>query len=506
MGMLRELRRRLAAQGRHAEASDARNGNPGYTRRMTRGPQSAVAQLRHLRPGVWGAELRAMLTLAWPLVLTNLTQQAMALTDALIVGRLGTEALAAATLGANLFYAAMAPSFGLALAAAALAAQARGAGRAGDPAWREQMRASVRHAAWGCVALTVPAWLALWHTEGLLLALGQTPAVAGLAGDYVRAFMWGLLPFAWFVVLRGFLAALERPGPALVAAGFGVAGNAALAWGLTHGAFGWAGFGIAGAGAASSLAILLMFSGLAIYVVRHRALRPFALQRGFLAPAWRGVREVLALGLPISATMLLEIGVFSAAALAIGWFGAVAVAAHAMAILTASTTFMVPLGLSQAATARVGLAAGAGDTAGAARAGWMAIGLGAAFMAMMAVLLVLAARPIASLFVAGDDPLAPAAIALGATLLVVAGIFQLADGIQSVAAGALRGLKDTRVPMLIAALGYWGLGLPIGVALGWPLGLGPLGVWVGLAAGLGIVSGLMLWRWRRLGGGLPRAA
>jgi MATE family multidrug resistance protein len=170
---------------------------------------------------------------------------------------------------------------------------------------------------------------------------------------------------------------------------------------------------------------------------------------------------------------------------------------------------MVPMGIGQAATARVGLLAGAGDLAGARRAGWVAIGLGGGFMAAMAVLLLLAARPLAWAFLDPGDIHAAAAAALGATLLTVAGVFQLADGLQAVAAGALRGLKDTRVPMLLAALGYWGIGMPVGVGLafwgmpGWAAGLGPLGLWLGLAAGIGIVSLLMLGRWSRLSHSAP---
>jgi MATE family multidrug resistance protein len=174
------------------------------------------------------------------------------------------------------------------------------------------------------------------------------------------------------------------------------------------------------------------------------------------------------------------------------------VAAHAIALQVAALTFMVPMGIGQAATARVGMLAGSGDAAGAMRAGWAAIGLGAGFMAVMAALLVLAARPITWAFLDPADPHAAAAAALGAVLLTIAGIFQLADGVQAVAAGALRGLKDTKVPMLFAALGYWGLGMPIGVGLAFRGGLGPAGLWVGLATGLAVVAVLMLLRWRRL--------
>ena len=166
---------------------------------------------------------------------------------------------------------------------------------------------------------------------------------------------------------------------------------------------------------------------------------------------------------------------------------------------------MVPMGIGQAATARVGLAAGSGNAAGAARAGSVAVALGAGFMAAMALLIVAGAGALPWLFLAADDPDVPAVAATAAALLVIAGVFQLADGVQAVAAGALRGLRDTRVPMLFAALGYWGIGLPVGLLLGFPLGFGASGVWIGLAAGLAVVAALMLRRWRQLATAAPRS-
>jgi MATE family multidrug resistance protein len=291
---------------------------------------------------------------------------------------------------------------------------------------------------------------------------------------------------------------MERPGPALAVSLVAIGANAGLDWVLVFGAFGWSGMGVAGAGLASTLANLVMLGALLWLIARDRRLRRFRLLGRFWRPDPGKLREVFRLGLPIAGSMLLEIGVFSAAALAMGRFGAVATAAHAVAIQISGLTFMVPMGIGQAATARVGLATGAGDRAGAVRAGWTAIVLGAGFMAAMAALLILAAEPIAWAFLDPGDRDAAAAAALGATLLVCAGVFQLSDGVQAVASGALRGLKDTRVPMLLAALGYWGIGLPLGLVLAWWAGLGPVGLWAGLVAGLAVVAGLMLARWNRM--------
>lgn len=442
----------------------------------------------------WTAEVRATLALAWPLVLTNLSQFALTLTDSLFLGRVGTEALAAATLGGNLFFAALSPAFGLALAAGPMCAQTRGRGRG----HLRGMRRDVRAALWACAAATIPVWLLLWHTEAVLGALGQEPALAALAADYVRALMWGMPLFCAFIVLRGFLAAEQRPNSALIVSFAAIALNVPLNYWLIHGGLGLPALGVTGAGIASSLCNLAMLLGLVALIARDRRLRRYHL----FGRLWRfdaaRLREVAQLGLPIAGAMALEMAVFSTAAIAMGWLGAEAVAAHAIAVQVASMTFMVPMGLSQAATARVGLMTGASRPAQAARAGWIAIALGAGFMAAAATTLLLAAPSIAWAFLDPANPGAAEVAALGATLLLVAGLFQLADGVQAVAAGALRGLKDTQVPMILAGFGYWIIGLPCGLALAFPLGLGPLGIWIGLAIGLFIVSGLMLARWVRL--------
>jgi MATE family multidrug resistance protein len=446
------------------------------------------------RLGAWGPEIRTTLALAWPLVLTNLSQFALSLTDALFLGRVATEALAAATLGGNLYFAALSPAFGLALAAGPMCAQTRGRGRG----HLRGMRRDVRAAFWACAAATIPVWLALWHTEALLRGLGQDPALAALAAEYVGALMWGMPLFCGFVVLRGFLSAEQRPISALVVSFIGVAVNVPLNYWLIHGGWGVPPLGVFGAGIASALCNLVMFAGLVGFIAWDRHLRRYHL----FGRLWRfdvaRLREVAQIGLPIAGSMALEISVFAFAAIAMGWFGAVAVAAHAIAVQIASATFMVPMGIAQAATARVGLMTGAGRAAAAARAGWIGIALGAGFMALSAAMLVALAGSIAWLFLAPGNPGAAETAALAATMLVLAGLFQLSDGVQAVASGALRGLKDTRVPMLLAGLGYWIIGLPLGLLLALLGGFGPIGLWIGLSAGLFLVAGMMLARWMRL--------
>lgn len=448
-------------------------------------------------PSAIVTETRALIALALPLALTNLSQMAMALTDALILGRLSTEALAAVTLGANLGWALLAPGFGLALAAAPMLAQSRGAGTRGGGlgrGWVREMRRDARQALWAIIIVTLPCWAVLWHTEALLVVLGQEPALAALAGDYVRPMMLGFPAFCLFILLRGFLAAMGRPNAALWIAFAAVAVNGVLCWALVFGA----GLGVFGAGIATTLAEIFMAAALLWLIRRDRTLRRFHLLGRFWRIDTARLAEVFRVGLPIAGQMMLEIGVFATALIVVGWFGAASIAAHAIAIQLASFTFMVPMGIGQAATSRVGLFAGAGSLSAAALSGSMAIALGAAFMALMATGLLLFAEPLAWAFLDPQDAQARSAVAIGATLLMIAGVFQLADGVQAVAAGALRGLKDTQIPMLLAALGYWGIGLPLGIALALWAGLEAPGVWWGLAAGLAIVAVLMLLRWRRM--------
>ncbi|WP_458095301.1 MATE family efflux transporter [Roseomonas sp. WA12] len=447
------------------------------------------------RPGkAWAGEARATLMLAWPMALTNLSQMALLATDSIYLGHLSTVALAAVTLSGTLFWTMLAPGFGLSFAAAAMLAQERGR-RVGHV---RAMRRTLRAGMWAAVLAAIPGMVLLWNGGAVLRALGQEPALAEQAEDFLRCMLWGVLPFGLFLNLRGLMAAMERPWPPLVIGLLAVPLNALIGWVLIFGNLGAPALGVRGAGIAGALADTFMFVALAIVVARDRRLRRYR----FFGRIWRidlsRLWRVLRLGLPIAAQMLLEIGLFSAVGLAMGGFGAQAVAAHAIALQVASTTFAVPLGLAQAATARVGLAIGAARPRAAWRAGWTALALSTAFMTPMAALMLLIPGPIASIFLDPATPGAAETASLAAALLFYAGLFQLSDGVQVVGAGALRGLHDTRAPMLIAAAGYWALGFTAALVLGFPAGFGPQGIWAGLVIGLGGVAAAMTWRWARL--------
>jgi len=454
------------------------------------------AQSRTTEPAIrttWAGEARATLLLGWPLILTNLAQTLMTATDVVMMGWLGPDALAAGALGANLYFATM--IFGLGLTTATAPMIARELGRKGHSV--RDVRRTVRQGMWMAAGATVPIWIVLWQSEAILLAMGQEPALAKSAAEYVRALQWSLLPFFFFLVLRSFVSALERPLWALAAGIVGVIANAALAWVLIFGHLGFPRLGLVGAGYATTFADTLMFAIMAAVVLTDRKFRRYHLFGRFWRADWPRFRELWHLGLPIGATLVFEVAVFNGATFLMGLIGAAALAAHSIAMQLASLSFMVPLGLAQAATVRVGRAFGAHDKEAVGRAGWTAYAMGVGFMALTALAMVLLPRTLVGLFLDLDTPANLPVIDLAVSFLMVAALFQVADGGQAVAAGMLRGLHDTRVPMVYAGIGYWGIGLLLGVALAFQGGMAGFGLWIGLATGLTVVAILLLVRWLR---------
>lgn len=432
-----------------------------------------------------------MLALAWPMMLTNLAQAAMTATDVMIIGRLGAEALAAGALGSNLYFAPL--IFGLGLAYATQPMMAAELGRRKHSV--RDVRRTVRQGLWLSVLVVIPIWVLLWNAEPVLIALGQEPALARQAGSYLHGLQWAVLPFYGYIVLRSFISALERPRWALVIMALAVALNAVLNWLLVFGKLGFPALGIFGSGLATSLATTVMFAGMAVVVSVHPKFRRYHLFGRFWRADWPRFLALLKLGAPISGILAFEVTVFNAAAFLMGLIGAAQLAAHAIALQIASVTFMIPLGLAQAATVRVGLAYGAGDPDGIGRAGWTAFVLGVTFMALMALIMVTVPELLIGAFIDIADPANAAVVGYAVTFLAFAALFQVADGAQAVCAGMLRGLQDTTVPMIYAAIGYWGIGLTTGVVLAFHFGGGGNGIWIGLCAGLAVVAVLLLYRW-----------
>ena len=446
---------------------------------------------RHL----WLSEARATLALAWPLIATNLAQVAINATDVIMMGWLGPEALASGALGSNLYFAMMIFGIGVVTAAAPLASAELG--RRSHSV--RDVRRTIRQAFWAGATLCLPFWLLLWHTESLLILLGQEPSLAAHAASYTRALQWALLPLYLYVVLRIFISALERPRWALVISFLAVPFNAFANWCLMFGNLGAPALGLQGAGVGSVLTTAFMFGALSLVVVTDRRFRRYHIFGRFWRADWMRYFELWRLGLPIGMTLAFEVLVFNAAVLLMGLFGATALAAHSIALQIAAISFMVPLGFSQAVTVRVGRALGAGDRDAITRAGWTPLVMGVSFMAFMALLMVLFPYSLIGVFLDRSVPANEHVIRLAVSFLAVAALFQVFDGAQAIAAGMLRGLQDTRVPMIYAGVGYWIVGLSSGVLLAFPFELEGVGIWLGLATGLAAVSILMISRWQRRG-------
>ncbi|MCC2650248.1 MAG: family efflux transporter [Microvirga sp.] len=441
----------------------------------------------------WLAELRATLALGWPLVLATLAQNALMTTDVILMGWMGSESLAAGALGTNLYFAFLIFGIGLVNATSPIIAEELGRKRHSV----REVRRTVRQGLWACVTVAIPIWIVAWNGEAILLAIGQEPRLAENAGQYMRALQWSLLPFLFFLVLRSFLAALERPGWALFIGLLAIPVNFGAAYALMVGAFGLPALGLIGVGLGTVLSSTFMFLGLALVIVLDPKLRRYHVFGRFWRADWPRYRTLWRIGVPIGLTLMFEVTIFNAAAMLMGRLGASELAAHAVALQIASFCFSVPLGIGQAVTVRVGRAYGAQDAPGVTRAGWTSFALGTGFMVITASLMMFAPHLLLGAFLDLSDPKNALVVDLARSFLVVAAIFQLVDGAQAVGAGMLRGLQDTRVPMVYAALGYWGVGLPLGIVLAFNTPLRGIGIWIGLASGLAVVAGLMLWRWLR---------
>lgn len=448
----------------------------------TLAPQSALS-----------GEIFAMLRLSWPLILTNMAQTAMTATDVMMLGWLGPNALAAGTLGTNLYFSLMIFGLGMVLAVSPMLARELGENRY---AVRE-LRRTFRQGLWVSVSVSVPIWIVLWNTEHILIAMGQNPALAKAAGAYMHMLQWAVLPFYFYIVLRSFISALERPGWALFIGVVAVLFNALANWCLIFGNYGFPAMGIEGSGLATTLSSVLMFIGLALVVLLDRRFRRYRLFGRFWRSDWQRYRQMWRLGLPIGAILVFEVVLFTGAALIMGLIDETSLAAHAIAIQIASIAFMVPLGVGQAATVRIGRAFGAADREGISRSGVVAFWMVMGFMVLTATLMITFPRTFVGVFIDVAKPENAAVVRLAVSFLAYAAMFQLFDGAQAVAIGMLRGLHDTKVPMLIAAFSYWAVGMPLGVWLAFGVGMRGAGIWIGLSVGLAIVAALLLQRWIR---------
>ncbi|MFG6516260.1 MATE family efflux transporter [Sulfitobacter sp. 1A13496] len=426
---------------------------------------------------------RAILTLGLPLIGGHLAQMAIGVTDTVMLGWYSVEALAAVVLGSTYFFVLFIFGSGFAMAVMPLVA-------AYDAEDDEiGLRRATRMGLWLSVGFAMIALPAMIWSPAVLDLLGQGPNLADRAGDYLKVAGWGILPALLVMVLKSYLAALERTQVVLWITLLAAGVNALANYALIFGNWGAPELGVMGAAVASVTTQCVSLIGVVIYVL-------IALpQHSLFVRLWRAdgqmLLRVFTLGLPIGLTTLSEVGLFAASSLMMGWLGTIPLAAHGIAIQLASLTFMVHLGLSNVATIRAGNAYGRRDVPHMKRGAVIVTVLSLVFALLTMVGFVGWPEPLISVFMQEDEPARAEILAIGTGLLVMAALFQLVDGAQVVALGLLRGVQDTKVPMVMAAVSYWIVGMPCSYLLGFVLGFGAMGIWAGLVAGLA-VAGLLL--------------
>ncbi|SLN49731.1 Multidrug resistance protein MdtK [Aquimixticola soesokkakensis] len=428
-------------------------------------------------------DLRALLVLGLPLVGVQLAQFGVKLLDTIMLGWYDVTALAASVVGGGLAFVFLITlfGFGFALMPIVAAAEARGD--------EVVIRRATRMAIWlsvGCGLAVLPI---MWQGGAILRALGQKPEVAALAQDYLRIFAFGVIPALVIAVLKSYLAALEKTAVSLWLTVGALVANGLMNYALIFGNWGAPEMGVQGAALASVIAQTVSMLLLAIYAGRVRPEHQLWVR--FWRPDWHEMGLVFKLGWPIGLTSVAEVGLFTAASILVGWIGVIELAAHGIALDIAAACFMLHIGLAQAATVRAGAAFGRDDAEGLKRVARAALLLAGAVAVLVIVLFLGVGEHLVSVFLSRDDPQYGAVLATGTVLLGMAALFQLGDALQVTAVNLLRGMQDTRVPMAFAIFSYWGVGLSASYVFGFPLGLGAVGVWLGLAVGL-LVAGVFL--------------
>ncbi|KQB97243.1 multidrug transporter MatE [Loktanella sp. 1ANDIMAR09] len=433
---------------------------------------------------------RAIWKLGMPLILSNLAQFAIHITDTVMLGWHDVTALAASTIAGTLFFVIFIVGAGFAQAVTPLVASAA---EQGDEV---QVRRVTRMGLWLSIFYGFIVTIPFFWAQDILIAIGQDAEVSRLAHIYLQIVIWQMIPALIVMTFKSFLAALEHTAIILWATIGTAVLNVFINYALIFGNWGMPELGIMGAAIASLSVTLITVLVLMIYILR--VLPQFELFKNFWRSDGTILRRVFMLGWPIGVTSLAEGGLFSASAIMVGWIGPIELAAHGIAIQLASLTFMVHIGFSQAATVRAGRALGRKDEISLRRGGMTAIGMSAIYAIVTSLIFLAMPEALVSLFIDPNEPERGNLLRIGASLVMVAALFQLVDGLQVLALGLLRGVQDTTVPMVMAAISYWVIGLPVSYLLAFTLGFGAVGLWLGLVIGLAIAAVLLLWRfWGR---------
>lgn len=445
------------------------------------------------------AEFQAFLQLAIPLAGAQVAQLATGFVDTVMMGHLGRETLAAGALASITFFSIVVTASGVVMGVSPLVAEAYGAGN------KTRIEQVTRQGLWLSLLLAIPIMIAIAHLGTLIRQLGQAATTVELAKGYLDIMLWGFFPAIGFAMLRGVVSALSQARPILMIVMAGTGFNVLSNYVLGFGKFGFPRLELAGLALASVLTLWGMFGTLVVYLLKHKQFRTYQFFSCLHQIKPKILGKLVKLGVPIGVFSALEIGVYTAVSYLMGAWGTDGLAAHQIVFQTTNLIFMVPLGMSFAATARIGQWLGQQNIAGIRQAGFVSLVAGTAWTAMIAIALLVFPRQIVGLYI---DVLAPenaAIVALAVSMMRVGAIAHLFDGVQKIAYGALQGLQDTRVPMMLSFLSYWCIGLTSGYWLGFRWNLGGTGLWLGLMIAVAIAAVVFIWRFQTLTSNRTRA-
>lgn len=435
---------------------------------------------------IFRRDAAATLRLAGPLIGGQLAYLGLSVIDTVMAGNLSAETLAAVAVGSSVWSSLNVFLLGVLMSVSAFVAQDDGEG---TEEARGRIAPFTRQALWVALALAAVSMILAASVRPVLTAVDISPHLIPTIIGYLRALTWGMPAWTLYLTLRFFSEGLGVTRPTLWIGLLGLPANVIANWVLMYGGLGMPALGAVGCGHATAVVWCLELVAMAVYVALHPRYREHALFGRFDGPRLTAIREILRVGVPVGIALLAEVGMFTAVALLMGSLGTVTVAGHQVALNFTALLFMIPLGISMAVTVRVANAVGRRDAEGVQRAGWVGVGLALVTQSLHALLMLTLPRPIAGLYT--DDP---AVIETAAGLLFFAALFQISDGFQISSSGALRGLKDTRVPMFVTGVAYWGIGIPTGLVLAFPLGWGAQGLWIGLITGLTAAAVPLCWR------------
>ena len=436
-------------------------------------------------------EIEKFFQLAMPLASAQVAQSLTGFFDTMMMGRLGATTLAGGGLASLTFFAIVNIATGIVMAVSPLIAEAHGAGD------KKRIENLVRQGLWLTLLLTIPISVAIAHFDSIMLQLGQPEVTVALADEYLDIILWGIFPAVGFAMLRGVVSGLSQARPVMYIVVVGTLFNILGNYTLSFGKFGFPRLELAGLAIASTLTLWGMFFALLIYILKHPQLRSYRILKQVHRLKPRIIWELSKIGFPIGIFIGLEIGLFTVVTFLMGTLGTEVLAAHQIVFQTILIIFMIPLGMSYASTVRVGQWLGQKNLAGIRRAGYLSIGTGAIFAIAITIIMLLFPRAIVSLYIDLNDPDNVEIIRLALPMLTIATVSQILDAVQKITYGALQGLQDTRIPVLLNIPAFWIIGLTSGYLLGFRFNLGGTGLWLGQSIGVAVAAFLFLIRWQQ---------